>query len=229
MFADSHHEAAYVALSTALRRNPSVNMISFGIMNKCQPQVRSGTLSKMRKISDPACAARIDNLVAVTRKVSVIVWCAIWYYTDRPEIANTIGTIKWMQERNPNIKVLIFGVFYRLKEFTCDSLMERYKNISACTNPKYLLYDPFNPPLSERPRIEYLREYIGARYLNRTFALCANSNGTISKSHCLLTSSAGEPFIYDQNHWNPSFSRDFGLRMGVYQESFKAVGLTLSF
>ena len=204
VFGNSHEPDGYNAFARVYEKNSSVNLISFGTLNKCNVQItETGPVSQ---ISDRGCDKRVallgDN--SFTAKLDGIVFSA-----NQPFAGNKViewSILRHLKTLQKDIPLVVLGGYINTTH-ECAELINRLESFAACRKPEYVSYNPF----IEQPEFRLSNPVFDLDYLyiDKARLLCSVEN---SLESCDLQA-GDEPAFYDQHHLSLSFASLLGQRI----------------
>ena len=204
VFGNSHEPDGYNAFARVYEKNPSVNLISFGTLNKCNVQLtETGPVSQ---ISDRDCDKRVAllNDENFTAKLDGIVFSANQPFTGNKVIEWSI--LRHLKTLQKDIPLVVLGGYINTTH-ECAELINRLESYNACRKPEYVSYNPFiEQPEFRSSNPVFDLDYL---YIDKTRLLCAEENTLES---CEIQTE-DEPAFYDQHHLSLSFATLLGQRI----------------
>jgi peptidoglycan/LPS O-acetylase OafA/YrhL len=213
-FGDSHEPDGYNAFAAVYGDDPSVNLISFGTINNCEPSLEQeravskvagrGCAKRVAKLSDPQFITRLDAVVYSANKPFALSKGLEW------------KILAGMQRINPKLVVVVLGGYLNTK-IDCDELFNRTFTFDTCKERKFVTFSPFD----ERKKSRLSMQQLSYLYIDFAAMLCPNGQ----LSSCIVQAD-GEPFAYDQHHLSYSFAQFVGRQIAqMYGPQLEKGGL----
>lgn len=217
---DSHYYVGYNMLAESFYKDETVNLISFGEINKCGFTVQGEEIQAQgggaRTKSKCAERAAILNDPQFNRALDVLVVSSQTAFEKGAELP----IIQRLKNANPALRLVVIGTYIDLRPYECADIINRFGSSEFCKDPKFVR--SFGGEDSRQPFYPAFMEY-EPLYINVSALLCPQ--GTLQSC---VTSADSAPMFYDSNHPSLEFSLLMGKRMmDSYAKDLRAAGFPL--
>jgi hypothetical protein len=146
-----------------------------------------------------SCLARADALVGLEwDKIDII---ALGSFQNQPY---QMRTLRWLMERHPHLKALVFGSYIGVRPLDCASLANRYGSLKACADPRFVTkFDRIGELASMLPEGRYVA-------IEAIDLLCRPSG---ELEDCLTQTGKGAPIFVDGDHFTLEGAEELAVHM----------------